>query len=83
MSRILNGQLRWEETFKAQPKPPLPISLRTEAYHRGLQNFIESSRVASQKGKVAVVFVSAQRAGRLVKVRGTQECFFKASFGHH
>ena len=69
--------------LETQPKPLLPISLGVGAYHRGLQNFMESFGAASQRGKVAVVFISDQQAGRLVKVRGAGEHFFKASFRHH
>ena len=45
--------------FEAQLEPPLPISPGTGAYHRGLQNPMESSGVASWREKVAAVFVSA------------------------
>ena len=69
--------------FEAQLEPPLPISPRTGAYHRGLQNPMESSGVASWREKVAAVFVSAQRVGRPVKVKGAGERFFKAPFRHH
>ena len=68
--------------LEVQPKPPSPISPRARTYHRGLQNSIESFGAASQRGKDVAVFVSAQRAWKPVKVRGAEERFFKAPFGH-
>ena len=66
-----------------QPEPPLPILPSAGAYHRGLQNSMEPSGATGQRGKVTVVFVSAQWARRLVKVRGLGEHFFKALVMHN
>ena len=50
--------------LEVQPEPLLPISPRVRAYHRELQNSVESFGAVSQRGKVAIVFVSTQQAKR-------------------
>ena len=83
MSHTSNGQKNGRRPLEVQPEPPLPILPSAGAYHRGLQNSMEPSGATGQRGKVTVVFVSAQWARRLVKVRGLGEHFFKAPVMHN
>ena len=61
-----------------QSEPSLTIPPGVGTHHRGLQDFVESSRETCKGGKVTVSFVPSQRARRLIKVKGLEECFFKA-----
>ena len=70
-------------SLEAQPEPSLPIPLGAGAYHQGLQNSVEPSGATSQRGKVIVVFVSAQGTKRPIKGRGLKERFFKAPVRHN
>ena len=69
--------------FEVQSEPSLPILPGAGTYHRGLQNSVEPSGATGQRGKVTVVFVSAQQARRLIKDRGLGEYFFKAPVRHN
>jgi len=68
---------------EVQPKSSLSIPPGMRAYYRGLQNSMEPSGATSKRGKVITVFVSAQRARRPSKVKGSEECFFKAPVRHN
>jgi len=69
--------------LEAQSEPSLPIPPGAGTYHRGLQNFVESSRATGQREKVIAVFVSAQQTRRPIKVKGWGERFFKALVKHN